>query len=127
MTITIGVYEFAILIIALAFLILVITLIPTLLQLKKTIKAFEDLTEESKRTVETLNSIIKGAGAHSGDIEEVVKSVKDVVLRLTDLMAMLIDNVKSPLITIISLIFGVEQGFKRFFSRDKKGGGGDGN
>lgn len=127
MTITIGVYEFAVLIIALAFLILVIALIPTLLQLKKTIKAFEDLTEEGRKTVEALNSIVKGAGAHTGDLDEVVKSVKNVVLKLTDLMAMLIDNVRSPLITIISLIFGVEKGFKRFFSRDKKGGGGDGN
>ncbi|MDO8426401.1 MAG: hypothetical protein Q7T24_02660, partial [Deltaproteobacteria bacterium] len=72
------------------------------------------------------NSIIKGTGER-GDLEEIVKSVKDVVLKFTDLMAFLIDNIRSPLITIISLIFGIEHGLKRFFSRDKKGGGSDGN
>ncbi len=126
MTITANAYEIAILLVSLAFLVLVIVLIPMVLQLRRTIKAMEELTVESKKTVESLNEIIKITGIEAGDVEELVKKVKDVGLKFVTLAEMLADGVKSPLITIISLILGVEHGFRRFFRRrEKKGGGGD--
>jgi len=121
MTITANVYEIAILLVSLAFLVLVIVLVPMILQLRRTVKAMEELTVESRKTVESLNEIVK-----AGDIEEIVKKVRDVGIKFVTLGDLLADNIKSPLITIISLLFGVEQGFRRFFrGKEKKGGGGD--
>lgn len=126
MTITANVYEIAILLVSLAFLVLVIVLIPMVLQLRRTIRAMEELTVESRKTVESINEIIRITGVQAGDIEELVKKVKDVGIKFASLGEMLADNIKSPLITIISLLFGVEHGFRRFFRRrEKKGGGGD--
>lgn len=126
MTITANAYEIAILLVSLAFLVLVIVLVPMVMQLRRTIKAMEELTVESRKTVESLNEIIKITGVQAGDVEELVKKVKDVGLKFVALGDLLADNIKSPLITIISLLFGVEHGFKRFFrGREKKGGGGD--
>mgnify|MGYP001599679099 CR=1 FL=1 len=50
MTITFTIYEFAVLIVSIGFLIFIFTLIPALLQLKRTIKAVEDLAQEAKKT-----------------------------------------------------------------------------
>lgn len=126
MTITANVYEIAILLVSLAFLVLIIVLIPMVLQLRRTIKAVEELTVESRKTVESLNGLIKITGIEAGDVEELVRKVKDVGLKFVALGDLMADNIKSPLITIISLLFGVEHGFRRFFRRrEKKGGGGD--
>lgn len=104
MTITFGVYEIAALIIALAFLALILFLIPALIQVRRTVKEMEDLTSESKRTVKSLNHLL--------GIAETVA-----------------DNIKSPLISIISILLGLEGGLKRLFrkDKDKEGGGKDVN
>ena len=120
MTITLGVVEIAILIVALAFLALVITLIPTLLQLKRTIKAVEELAGESKTAVMSINHIIVKAGEQVEDIEELTRRVKEVGAKVIDLLEMVVDTVKNPLITLLGLIIGVEFGFKKLFKRDKK-------
>ncbi|MBI5643718.1 MAG: DUF948 domain-containing protein [Deltaproteobacteria bacterium] len=127
MTITADISDIALLIIALAFLVLVIAVIPALLQLKRTFQAVEELTVEGKRTVEGVNVIVRKAGDQLGDIEELVIKVKDVGLKATNLGELIIDTVRNPLISIISIFFGAEEGFKRFFNREKKGGGEDGN
>ena len=120
MTITLGVVEIAILIVALAFLALVITLIPTLLQLKRTIKAVEELAGESKTAGMSINHIIVKAGEQVEDIEELTRRVKEVGAKVIDLLEMVVDTVKNPLITLLGLIIGVEFGFKKLFKRDKK-------
>lgn len=126
MTISANVYEIAIVLVSLAFLVLIIVLIPMVLQLRRTIKAVEELTVESRKTVESLNGLINITGVQAGDIEELVKKAKDVGLKFVAMGDLLADNIKSPLVTIISLLFGVEHGFRRFFRRrEKKGGGGD--
>lgn len=125
MTVTANAYELAVLLIALAFVVLVIALIPALVQLKKTIKAVGDLTDESRKTVENLNAIIKIAGEQAGNVEGLVKKITEVGFNITSVVNMLVENVKSPLISIISLFFGLEGGLKRFFTREKKGGGDD--
>ncbi len=126
MTITANVYEIAIVLVSLGFLVLIIFLIPMALQLRRTMKAMEELTVESRKTVESVNDIIKIAGAQAGDVEELVKKLKDVGLKFVTLGDLLADNIKSPVITILSLLFGIEHGFRRFLRRkEKKGGGGD--
>ncbi len=120
MTITLGVGEIAILIVAFAFLALVLALIPALLQTKRTVKALEDLASESKSTVENVNRIIKAAGDQIEDVEELTKKVKDAGLKITDLLETVVDTIKSPLLTLVSLIVGVEFGFRKFLKREKK-------
>lgn len=120
MTITANAYEVAVLIIAIAFLIIVIAAIPAILQFKRTIKALEDLSAESRRTVEILNIVLKKAGDEIGDVEELVKKVKEVGLKITGITEMFIENIKSPVITFLSLLLGFEFGLKRFFKKDKK-------
>lgn len=127
MTVTISVYELAILVIALAFLALILFLIPTLIQIKKTIKSFEDLSDESKRTVESLNHLLKRTEANAGDIEELVKKVRDVGIKFAGIAETVADNIKSPIISLLSLLFGLEGGFRRLFRKDKEGGGKDVN
>jgi uncharacterized protein YoxC len=123
MTITADVYEIAVLLAALAFIVLVAALVPTVLQVRRTVKALEDLSTESKRMVESLNHIFKKTGDQAGDIEELVKRFKDVGLKIAGLADTVIDNIKSPLITVISLILGLEEGLKGFCRSEKKGGG----
>ncbi|HAO93974.1 MAG: hypothetical protein A2X99_01660 [Deltaproteobacteria bacterium GWB2_55_19] len=127
MTFTADLSDIAILIIALAFLIFVLAAVPALLQLKRTFQALEELTAEGRRTIESVNVIVQKAGDQLSDVEELVTKVKDVGLKVTGLAEMVVDNVRSPLIGIISFFFGAEEGFKRFFKRGKKGGGDDGD
>lgn len=125
MTISANFYELSALLIAISFLVLVIALVPALLQLKRTIKAFEELSIESKKTVEGLNVIVTKAGEMTADVEQVLKKAQGIGLKVTDLADIIVDSLKSPLINIVSLLFGVEQGFKHFISRAKKEGGDD--
>lgn len=126
MTISADIFDLAIFLIGLAVLIFVLALIPALLQLKKTLKAVEDLTVESKKTVEIVNFIAKRTQDQVADLEELVSRVKDLGIKVTGLADLVVENVKSPLINILSVLFGAEEGFKRFFRREKKGGEGDG-
>jgi uncharacterized protein YoxC len=120
MTITLGVSEIAILIVALAFLALVIALIPTLLQLKRTIKAVEELAGESKTAVASVNHIIVKTGEQIEDVEELTRRVKEVGTKVVDLLEMIVDTVKNPLITLLGLIIGFEFGFRKLFKREEK-------
>lgn len=119
MTITLGVSEVAILIAALAFLALIIALIPTLLQVKRTVRAMEELAGESKTTVSSINRIIVKAGEQLEDVEELTKRVKEVGTKVVDLLEMVVDTIKNPLITLLGLIIGFEFGFRKLFRREK--------
>ena len=125
MTISADIFDLAIFLIGLAVFIFVIAFIPALLQLKRTFRAIEELTVESKKTVEIVNLIAKKVQDQTGDIEELVKKIKEVGVKVTVLADLVVDNVKSPLITILSLLFGASEGLKSFFHRGKKGGDGD--
>ncbi len=125
MTVTADIYEIAVVIIALAFLFLVIAAIPMLIQLKRTIRAVGELSKESKKTVEVLTVLCKKTGDNIGDIEELVKRVKEVGLKATGIAEILLDNIKNPLIAILSMLLGVEFGMKRLIKKDKKGGSED--
>jgi uncharacterized protein YoxC len=125
MTITADVFDFAIFLIGLGFFIFVIALVPALLQLKRTFKAVEELTAETKKTVEVVNFIAKRAQDQVVDFEELITRVKDLGVKVTGLGDIVVDNVKGPIISFLSFLFGAEEGFKRFFHRNKKGGGKD--
>ena len=125
MTITADVFDFAIFLIGLGVFIFVIAMVPALLQLKRTFKAVEELTNETKKTVEVVNFIAKRTQDQVVDLEELISRVKDLGIKVTGLGDVVVDNVKGPIISFLSFIFGAEEGFKRFFHRNKKGGGKD--
>ncbi len=125
MTFSANIYEIAVLLIALAFVIFVLAMIPALLQTKRTIKAFEDLTLESKKTVETVNLIMNKAGERAEDLDDLVKKATDVSKKVVGLADSVVDTLKIPLITLLSTIIGAEHGLRRFFIKEKKEGGGD--
>ncbi len=124
MTISADIFDLAIFLIGLGFFILAIALTPAVLQLKRTFKAVEDLTLEARKTVEIMNIIGEKAKDQAADIEELLARVKELGIKVTGLGELLVDNVKLPLISFLSFLFGAEEGLRRFFRRDaeKKGG-----
>lgn len=120
MTITADMFDLAILLMGLGVFIFVIALVPALLQLKRTFKAVEELTVETKKTVETVNFIAKRAQDQVSDIEELVTRVKDLGVKVTGLGDMVVDGVKGPIISFISFLFGAEEGLRRFFHKNRK-------
>lgn len=123
MTITLGIYELSMLLIAIGFVAIIIALIPAIIQTKRTLKSVEELSLESKKAVESLNVVIEKAGANAADVEELVKKFKDVALGFMGLAQMVLEHVRSPILTILSLILGAEFGLKRLFKNDDKNGG----
>ena len=67
MTITADVYDIAIFLIGLGFFIIAVALVPAILQLKRTFKAVEDLTQETRKTVEIVNFVGISLGKHKGE------------------------------------------------------------
>ncbi len=128
MTVTADLNDIAIIIAVAAFLALVIALVPMILQIKKTIKAVEDLTVESRKTVEGVNSLVNRLNSQAGDLDELVKRVKEVGLKMTAVAELVVDNIRSPVITVLSLLLGTRRALKRLLRRDRnKGGDDDGN
>lgn len=124
MTITADLFDLAIFLIGLGFFIIAVALVPAILQLKRTFKAVEELTTETRKTVEIVNFVGRKVQDQTADIEELIARVKDLGVKVTGLGELVVDNVRSPLISFLSFLFGAEEGFKRFFHRDRKKGGG---
>ncbi|MBI5827612.1 MAG: DUF948 domain-containing protein [Deltaproteobacteria bacterium] len=128
MTVTADFNDIAIIIAVVAFLVLVIALVPMIFQIKKTVKAVEDLTVESRKTVEGVNSLVNKLNSQAGDLDELVKRVKEVGLKMTAVAELVVDNIRSPVITVLSLLLGARRALKRLLRhRSNKGGDDDGN
>ncbi len=124
--ITASIYEIAVLIIALAFLILVIFAIPALIQIKKTARSVEDLTGQGKKTVDALNDLIKKTSDRAGEVEVLVKRLKDLSTRLSTTAEFITLNIKTPLLTLLSLIIGFQYGLRQFMKSAQDGGSEEG-
>ncbi|MFQ5441366.1 MAG: hypothetical protein ACE5EB_01425 [Thermodesulfobacteriota bacterium] len=118
--ITANIYQIVALVIALAFLILIIFAIPTLLQLKRTVKSFEELSTESKKSLGMLNNLLAKTGEHTGEVEEIFERVKHLGLKIINTAEFFVENIKSPLVTILSLVLGVQFGLKHFLRKEEK-------
>ncbi len=119
MTFTLTVSELAFLLIAIAFFILVIYLIPSIIQLRNTAKAVEDLSQRGKEAMEDISSLVKTLNGQAEDIGGVVKKVTDVGLKAAHLTDIVVNQLKGPIITLTSIIAGIEFGLKHF--RKKEG------
>ncbi len=117
--ITANIYQIVALVIALAFLILVVFSIPTLLQLKRTVRSFEELSIESKKSLGLLNNLLEKTGEHTGEVEEIFERVKNIGLKIINTAEFFVENIKSPLVTILSLLLGVQFGLKHFLKHEE--------
>ncbi|MFQ5464534.1 MAG: hypothetical protein ACE5EI_01265 [Thermodesulfobacteriota bacterium] len=127
MSFSADIYELAVLIIAFAFLAFVIALIPTLLQIKRTARSVEELTTEGRKTVEVVGKLAKRTEEQAEDFEDLFKRFRELGRKAMGLADMVLDNVKSPLITILSLLLGVEFGLRQLLKLKKKQKGGSTN
>ncbi len=120
--ITADIYEIAALIAALAFLVLVIFAIPALIQIRKTARSVDEITGQSRKTIDALNTLIKKAGEGTGELDILIKRLKDLSNRLSTTAEFISLNIKSPLVTALSLIIGFQYGLKYFMkSTEEKG------
>lgn len=112
MIFTVTISELALFLAAIAFFILVIYLIPAIIQLRNTAKAIEDFSQKAKEAVENINSLVKKVNGHADEVGDVVK-------KITDVGRILVNQLKVPVITIASIIAGIEFVFKHL--RKKEG------
>ncbi len=122
--ITANIYEITAFLLVIAFLILIIFAIPALLQIKKTAKAVENLSQESKKSLETLNGLLKSTSDKKGDLEALFRRLSDFSRSLGTTADIIGGSLKGPFITLISLIIGIQYGLKYFIkcSEEEKGG-----
>ncbi|MBI3398280.1 MAG: DUF948 domain-containing protein [Deltaproteobacteria bacterium] len=119
MTFAITISELALLLAAIAFFILVIYLIPALIQLRNTAKAVEDFSQKAKEAIEDIGSLAKKVNGQTEDMGDVVKKIKEVGLKAVHLADIVLTQLRGPIITITSIIAGIEFGLKHF--RKKEG------
>lgn len=119
MTFTVTIAELSIFLAAIAFFILVIYLIPAIIQVRNTAKAVEELAQKGKETMEDVNLLVKKLSGHAEDVGDVAKKVTDVGLKAVHLADIIVNQLKGPIITVTSIIAGIEFGLKHF--RKKEG------
>ncbi|MBI5874867.1 MAG: DUF948 domain-containing protein [Deltaproteobacteria bacterium] len=118
MTFTVTIAELSIFLAAIAFFILVIYLIPAIIQLRNTAKAVEDLSQRGKEAMEDISSLVKKLNGQAEDIGGVVKKVTDVGLKAAHLADIVVNQLKGPIITVTSIIAGIEFGLKHFKKKE---------
>lgn len=118
MTFTVTIAELSIFLAAIAFFILVIYLIPAIIQLRNTAKAVEDLSQRGKGAMEDISSLVKKINGQAEDIGGVVKKVTDVGLKAAHLADIMVNQLKGPIITVTSIIAGIEFGLKHFKKKE---------
>lgn len=118
MTFTVSISELSVFIIAIAFLILVISAIPVFIQLRQTAKAVQELSEEGKRVLEDVKEITEKVNVQVSDMEEAIKKIKDVTLKTTGVAEIIVDAIKGPVVKIAGVMAGMKFGLKHF----RKGG-----
>jgi len=145
MNFTITLTDIAFLIIALGFLLLVIYIIPILLQLKRTVKSVDELTSQGKEVIRNANTLVKTASSHADefifkgkeimsttnnilktassraeDLGGVVKRLKETSAKVFELVELISTELRRPIITLISVIIGLNFGLKYLRKKKKK-------
>lgn len=118
MTFTVTIAEISIFLAAIAFFILVIYLIPAIIQVRNTAKAVEELAQKGKEAMEGAGSLVKKLNGQAEDIGGVVKKVTDVGLKAVHLADIIVNQLKGPIITVASIIAGIEFGLKHFKKKE---------
>lgn len=120
MTITMTIYELSALIAAISFLVLIIALIPSIRQMKKTASEMETLSIEGRKAAEKLNVILSAVSGNPDEIKEVIARLRSTGLKAADLADTVLENLTGPAIAIISLLFGAETFLKCFLANKRE-------
>ncbi|HBO84394.1 MAG: hypothetical protein A2073_07810 [Deltaproteobacteria bacterium GWC2_42_11] len=118
MSFTVTLTDISVFMIAISVFIFVLYLIPLIIQLRETARDVQRLAEKYEDVMVDLKSITGKVNEHMDDVGDVVKNFKDVGLKVTGLTDLLFNKVKTPIITIISLLTGIGFGIKHY----RKGG-----
>lgn len=118
-----NVYEIAALIVAVSVSALAISAIPAVIQIKRTFKAVEDLSLETKRLVETLNSILHKIDCGVGAFEETAERFKQTGERISEVIELFVENIKKPIIAVGNVLSSIEYAFRLFFGKERTKGG----
>lgn len=118
MTFTVTIGELSIFLAGIAFFILVIYLIPLIIQLRNTAKAVEEFSQKGREAVEDLNLLVRNLNGPAEDIGGVVKKAAEVGLKAVNLTDIVVNQLRGPLITISSIISGIEFGLKHFKKKE---------
>ena len=118
MTFTVTIAELSIFLAAIAFFILAIYLIPLIIQLRNTAKAVEDFSQKGKEAMEDVNLLAKKLNGPAEDIVGVVKKAAEAGLKAVHLTDIVVNQLKGPVITIASIIAGIEFGLKHFKKKE---------
>lgn len=119
MTFTVTIAELSLLLVAIAFFLLVVYLIPAIIQLRNTAKAAEEFMQKGKEAMEEIRALTGKLNSQTEDIGGVVKKIVDVGSKAAYLADIVINQLKGPIITLTSIIAGIEFGLKHF--RKKEG------
>ncbi len=99
--------DISLFLIALAFFLLVVYLIPTVLQIKQ--------------TAETLNTILRDTEGELKGAGKTIQRFRERVERLIDVTDIIAGHLKGPVIGLVGFIAGMEYFFKHL-KKDRKGG-----
>jgi len=116
-------YEIAALLVAISVSALAISTIPAVLQIKRTFKAIEDLSLETKKLVETLNDILQKVDCGVTAFEETAARIKQTGEHISDVIDSFVENIKKPLEIVAIVLSSIEYAFKLFFGKERKKGG----
>lgn len=125
--ITAGIYELCALLATIAFIVLVVVAIGAIVRLRNTLREAEEFLAEGKKTLAGLNGLVGKVNDASGDIGELSARLRDTGTKAIDLVDAVIDRLRSPILALISVIAGLDFGFKHCKQKagDKQEGGGN--
>jgi hypothetical protein len=114
MTFTVSLAELSLFIIAIAILILVVSLVPALIQLRRTARALQELSEDGKRVLADVKEITLMVKNQVSDMGDAAHKVREVVLKATGIAGVLVDGIGGAALKIVGLIAGLTFGLKQF-------------
>jgi predicted PurR-regulated permease PerM len=114
--------DISLFLIALAFFILVIYLIPTVLQIRQTMKALEELSLQGKDAMGNINNLVKKTGGQAGEIGGLVRQllIREGTRKVLEAAGPMVSKFRRPLITLISLLVGINLGLRYLTGNKKK-------
>lgn len=109
---------------AVAFVILVIFIIPILLQLRKTLATLNQFVERAEReilpTLNKLQTTVEEVNQELAKVNDTTTSVQDAAKKIDNIVRVVQEIVSSPLIRVASISAGVQGAARAFLKRKKR-------
>ncbi|MBF0633563.1 MAG: DUF948 domain-containing protein [Nitrospinae bacterium] len=117
MTFTVSLTELSVFIIAIAFLMLVVSAIPALIQLRQTARTLEAFSQDGKRFLADIKEITHKVNGQVSDMEESVTKLRNVTIKAIGIAEVAVDAIKDPVIKIAGLVAVLTLGLKHLRKR----------